>query len=112
MRQLYCGPRCAASSKNESGNTYYRRARRYGVQYVFFNKKSVFRRDGWKCQICGVDTPERLQGKRAPNAPTLDHIVAMSNGGAHVPSNTQTACWRCNNRKADGPPKGQIGLFA
>ena len=61
---------------------------------------AVFERDGWRCQICGCDTPRELRGdRRAPNAPQLDHIIPMSKGGGHTWDNVQCACARCNNQK-------------
>ena len=36
----------------------------------------------------------------ADNAPEMDHIVALSNGGPHVASNVQCLCRRCNHMKA------------
>jgi 5-methylcytosine-specific restriction endonuclease McrA len=76
-----------------------------------FHPFDIFDRDGWKCQICGTKTPKALRGTYKPNAPELDHIVPISKGGAHHPSNCQTSCRSCNARKSDGMPMGQIGLF-
>ena len=59
----------------------------------------VFARDGWKCALCGVDTPAALRGSYDDCAPELDHIVPVSLGGPHTYANTQCACRRCNGRK-------------
>lgn len=75
-----------------------------------FDPEEVLARDGWRCQICGIDTPKRLRGTYKPNAPELDHIVALSRGGAHSMANTQCACRRCNGIKSNGRPMGQIAL--
>lgn len=61
--------------------------------------QQVFARDGWKCQLCGVDTPRRLRGSYEPNAPELDHIVPLSKGGGHTWANVQCACRACNSAK-------------
>ena len=89
-----------------------RRARLRNVECERFADVEVFERDGWRCQICGVLTPERLVGSNNPSAPTIDHIVALANGGPHTRANVQCACRACNSRKSDGPARGQLGLFA
>jgi 5-methylcytosine-specific restriction endonuclease McrA len=44
------------------------------------------------CAYCGAD--EKL---------TLDHVVALNDGGLHVPSNLVGACSTCNSSKQDKP---------
>ena len=113
MRRTFCSDRCrrAYNSRSNSGATHRRRARKYGCRYEYFDKRHVFERDGWRCQICGVDTPKALSGKIRPNAPQLDHVIALSEGGSHTLENTQCVCRACNLRKRAGPPAGQLGLF-
>jgi len=76
-----------------------------------FDPHEVLERDGWKCQICGRKTPKKLRGTYKDNAPELDHIVALANGGEHSRANTQCACRACNARKCAGRAVGQMGLF-
>jgi 5-methylcytosine-specific restriction endonuclease McrA len=78
---------------------------------IAVSPKAIFNRDGWKCQICMRPTPEKLRGTYKPNAPELDHIVPLSKGGPHTPSNIQTACRACNADKSDKRIIGQMGLF-
>lgn len=61
----------------------------------------VFDRDGWKCKLCGIDTPKDLRGTWKPNAPELDHIMPISKGGPHSYLNTQCTCRKCNMKKSD-----------
>jgi 5-methylcytosine-specific restriction endonuclease McrA len=42
---------------------------------------------------------------------SLDHIVPVSLGGAHVPGNVQLAHLICNNIKADSLAGAQPALF-
>ena len=56
---------------------------------VKLNKQEVFRRDGYRCQYCGV----------RPSRPTLDHVIPRRLGGAHTWENLVTACPSCNLRK-------------
>lgn len=100
-RRLFCSEDCRISDiyRKRPGSTHRRRARQYGCEFHRVDKVAVFARDGWRCQHCGCDTPQRLQGTREPNAPELDHIVPMSKGGAHSYANTQCLCRSCNSRK-------------
>lgn len=61
----------------------------------------VFDRDGWRCQLCGDPTPKELRGTYDDKAPELDHVVALSNGGAHSYANAQCACRSCNILKSN-----------
>lgn len=71
----------------------------------------VFDAAGWKCQICNKPTPQKLRGTYHKRAPELDHIVAVSNGGAHTWANVQCACRECNLWKSNKLVVGQANLF-
>ena len=60
---------------------------------------AVFERDGWKCYICGKDTPRELRGTNHDDAPELEHKISLFNGGDHSYANTACACRRCNGDK-------------
>ena len=55
----------------------------------------VFDRDGWVCGICAepVHPDEKWPH---PRSASLDHIVPLSLGGAHVYENVRLTCLRCN----------------
>ena len=121
----YCGAACAKASsaeqarryrgnyRRENGNTNSRKkARLLGVAYEPIKAGRVFERDGWRCQICGKDTPKGRRGTRYSNAPELDHRVPMSKGGPHTYSNVQCACRACNGRKSNRSSVGQLPMFA
>ena len=63
----------------------------------------VFKRDGWRCYICGCATPASLRGTTHDDAPEMDHVVPLSKGGAHTYDNVRCACRVCNWVKSDGP---------
>lgn len=118
----YCSKDCKPKQKIDKTTPAYRAHKkawrlkrkaleRGAVTAVKFNPYDIFNRDGWLCQICGIKTPESLRGTYKPNAPELDHIIPVSKGGAHHPSNCQTSCRSCNGKKSDGVPMGQKGLF-
>ena len=76
--------------------------------------RDIADRDNMRCQICGrvVDVSDRWINERGNWCygrlyPTLDHIVALSNGGTDTYDNVQLACKRCNSKKQD---KGQMRL--
>ncbi len=56
---------------------------------VPLSRRSLFARDGHRCQYCG----------RA--AESIDHVVPRSRGGQHVWENVVAACRTCNSRKRD-----------
>lgn len=59
----------------------------------------VFNRDQWRCYICGVHTPPELRGTNEPDAPELEHVVSLTDGGAHALHNVACACRSCNSAK-------------
>jgi len=86
--------RMARSARGSQSHT--SRARRYGVERRSVNRLAVLSRDGWRCQSCGCDTPQALNGTYHDNAPEMDHIVPLSRGGGHTEQNTQCLCRVCN----------------
>lgn len=69
----------------------------------------VFERDKWTCMLCGIKTPKRLRGTYKDNAPELDHIITLAEGGDHTYANLQCACRKCNIDKGS-TSRGQLGL--
>jgi 5-methylcytosine-specific restriction endonuclease McrA len=59
---------------------------------VAVNRRTVFARDGSRCQYCGSA------------AENLDHVIPRSKGGPHTWENVVAACRRCNTRKEDRLP--------
>lgn len=53
----------------------------------------VFKRDGFKCQYCGISAPDAVLH--------VDHIDPVSKGGAHDMFNFLTSCQACNSGKSD-----------
>lgn len=60
----------------------------YGTK-VAVNRRTIFARDGGRCQYCGAA------------AESLDHVIPRSKGGPHTWENVVAACRRCNSRKED-----------
>lgn len=59
---------------------------------------SVFVRDNWTCQLCGIAVNRNAKWP-APDYPTLDHIKPFSKGGNHTMDNLQCAHSLCNAKK-------------
>lgn len=51
----------------------------------------IKKRHDFRCAMCGLQEPLIHL--------TMDHILALSNGGHHVPSNIQPLCKSCNSSK-------------
>ncbi len=64
---------------------------------VAVNRRTVFARDGSRCQYCGSA------------AENLDHVIPRSRGGLHTWENVVAACRRCNTRKEDRLPH-EVGM--
>lgn len=111
----YCSVECERKHKNRltkaakkrSGNfdrgNHRHRARKYGVAYEpGITLKKVFKRDNGICQICGkpCDWSDRGWNKYCgPLYPSIDHVIALVNGGGHVWGNVQLAHLMCNSEK-------------
>lgn len=61
-------------------------------------RSSIFRRDDFTCSYCG-ERGGRLE---------CDHIIPVSAGGSHEPTNLTTACFGCNRAKGARSPSEWI----
>lgn len=62
-----------------------------------------FIKDGWQCQMCGIEVT-LLSPFTRDNYANLDHIIPLIKGGPHILSNVQTLCRKCNAKKANKMP--------
>lgn len=83
-----------ARSRRSIGTTDSRRLKGRTLQN---ERRRVFARDRYTCQICDLITlPAQLE---------LDHRIPLASGGTHADSNLQTACKPCHELKtADEQP--------
>lgn len=82
--------------------SYKRRCRTYGGHFNAEVKPlDVFRRDAWRCHLCGAKTNKvfRLEDQRSA---TVDHHpIPLSKGGDHDWHNVRCACFGCNTSKGN-----------
>ena len=62
-------------------------------------RQQVLERDGPKCCFCGVETVDygKKDGILLDDSMTLEHIIALKNGGDNSLSNLRISCYRCNS---------------
>lgn len=75
-----------------------RRARQRGGEVEQFDDLEIFERDDWTCGVCGQSIDRALAWPDL-GSPSLDHIIAIVNGGGHTRSNAQASHLGCNLRK-------------
>lgn len=113
-KRAFCSDACTKAAvgkaKRDAGGNNITRARFYGVAYEAVKVSAVMGRAGWHCQACGIATPVAKRGSYDDDAPEVGHIIPMSKGGAHLYSNVQCLCRRCNLTKANTMPKSYIGV--
>lgn len=73
-------------------------ARGEAVRYT-----EIAQRDGWVCYLCDGDVDVTV-GYPDPFSGSLDHVVPLAKGGAHLASNVRLAHLRCNVRKGTKGP--------
>lgn len=99
--KIYCDE-CAMKHRNCDHRL---RAKKYGVAYESgITLEKLIERDGNICQICGeqCDKNDHSWSNGIGSLyPTIDHIIAMANGGGHTWDNVQLAHAICNSVKRD-----------
>lgn len=82
--------------KNHGGGPR-RRCKQFGVPYEIISPTEIFRRDGYRCQLCDGDL-DMSAGPLDSKAAQIDHIIPLSEPGSpgHIFSNVQSSHRRCN----------------
>lgn len=105
----YCSRECQKRNADRT-STRIRRAKTKGAKAEPIDYNAVFKRDAWRCGICGRKTIRSERGTGSDRSPVIDHIVPLSAGGQHTYRNVQCACHSCNTAKSNGAG-GQLRLF-
>ncbi|WP_353526874.1 HNH endonuclease [Amycolatopsis kentuckyensis] len=79
-----------------------RRALKAGARHEAYTTAEIAERDKFTCQLCGMPVD---MGLKYPDtrSPSIDHIVAIANGGDDTPGNVQLAHFGCNSSKGVRP---------
>lgn len=85
-------------AERKLSNVHERRAIENDAAAEYIDRQSVFRDDGFICQLCD-QTMDMSKKTPHPLAPTLDHILPISRGGTHTRENVQSAHFHCNVSK-------------
>ena len=88
-----------------------RRARKTAAFVAPVNRQQVYKRDGYRCHICGGKAKMDAVVPH-PKAPTLDHVIPLARGGTHEPLNCRLAHFMCNALKGDRLAGDQMLLIA
>ena len=104
----YCADVCRRRAKQNRKAK--KRAEKTGVYYEPVDSMKVFKRDGWRCQLCKKKLNPKHKGMMRDDAPELDHIIPWAQGGEHSYRNTQCACRKCNEDKG-AAERGQLKMF-
>lgn len=107
-----CSAECARQTEtHKEGRRRLKRRRRMrerSAEREPYSDRDIFERDAWRCGLCGGRV-NPLHQVPHPKAPTIDHIIPLSEGGADTRRNVQLAHFLCNSRKGNRPG-GQMRL--
>lgn len=99
----YCSNKCRKQIRGCSSIK--DRCKKYHVIYdKTITPIKVFERDHYICQICGLlcnKDDDTWNGYIGAYSPTIDHRIALANGGTHTWDNVQCAHAMCNSKKRD-----------
>lgn len=69
-----------------------------GGEVIPYRETDIYERDGWVCHICRLSIDPHANG-RSSAGPTLDHLIAISQGGSDTAENVRPAHKGCNSRR-------------
>ena len=109
----FCSAECRGqsdehkASKRKGKKT--RAIRKRGIVAEAIDPISVFNRDRWVCHLCGKKLKQSNRGTTKDEAPELEHIIALADGGTHTWGNVACSCRLCNRIKG-ATSRGQTGF--
>jgi DNA-directed RNA polymerase subunit RPC12/RpoP len=87
-----------------------RRARKKGAVCERFDSGEIFERDKWICGICKKQIDKKLRWPHMMSA-SIDHVVPLSEGGAHGRANCRASHWKCNSLRSNRGGGEQLALI-
>lgn len=99
-----CSEECADMKRraDRQEHKHRRRALLRAAHVAAVNRYAIFRRDNWTCWLCHKPVDPDAD-PASGDAPSLDHVIPLANGGTHEPSNVATAHTLCNARRGNRP---------
>jgi hypothetical protein len=102
---VFCTKECRVlHAKETKHNSSHRRRARLSLNNERISRSKVFRNDNYTCYICNVKVilyKDIKDIRHKKDAATIDHVIALANGGTHTYSNIKTCCSWCNSNKSD-----------
>jgi hypothetical protein len=106
INAFYCSERC-----NSSAHALVRKmAGRAGSERRKISRAAIGDRDGWRCNICHRPVDKRRRHPD-PLAPSIDHVIPLSQGGTNDLENLQLTHLVCNLRKRHIVKNQQLRLL-
>lgn len=110
-RPKYCSNICCSKDHFDSSSHESKRRTKIKARYVDkdITLKKLYDRDNGKCWICGLacDYDDKTYTEKAVVAgnmyPSIDHVIALSDGGAHAWDNVKLAHRICNSLRYYAP---------
>lgn len=102
---------------NAAGEWDRRRAAQYRKKLTRKIRLAVYQRDGWTCQLCGLEfepTPDGYAPCISVPPPRyritleIDHIVPVRLGGTHDLKNLRALCQPCNGSKGSNGQRNHV----
>lgn len=98
-----CSDRCSRRRSNRQKEVSRRhKLRENGPIDWDISIASIIHRDGTACYLCGSEVDISVHHNHS-NAPSIEHVKAVANGGTHTWDNVRLAHRRCNWEKSDTP---------
>lgn len=98
----YCEAHKAEGKREERRRAHRkRRALERGAKSEPYTLAEIAKRDNYLCGICRKRVPMDKVVPH-PKAPTVDHLIPLSDWGDDVPANVQLAHFICNSKRGAG----------
>lgn len=100
---------CSIACQEKYGKQVYKKHRKEQMRFAYrtpVSFKKIYLRDKGVCKIC--EMPVLFDKSSHKWAATIDHIIPLSKGGTHEPSNCQLAHRLCNSVKLTEEEEFQI----
>ena len=111
-KQKTCSKKCRwrLNRRMKKAASKRREAAKRANEHETIHYDEVFRRDKWRCWICGQKVNRKAVAPD-PLSPSIDHVIPLARGGSHTYDNVKCAHFMCNSVKSDSMEGIQLRLF-